>query len=286
MTFRMTIGQKLIASFAAMLCATVVLGIASLTAIRKLTSSLETAVNRTTRKIDLIDSVSNSRSDMLAAQRGFIMFGYAKNPAGEAKAKTLFETAAANWAQKLSEVRPLLVTDEGRRMAEQLEMGLPQWRAAFAEMQGLTASGDCDSAVRIAVDKGVPIYEAVGRQAERLREINNGILEKDREAAAHVESISQAINFGLVGLSLAVGGVVLWLVRDISLTLRRLAGDMAEGADQVARAAAQVASSSQSLAQGSSEQAASLEETSASSEEINSMARKNSGELARRRRSW
>ena len=187
MIFRMTIGQKLIASFAAMLCATVVLGIASLVAISKLTSSLETAVNRTTRKIQLIDSVSNSRSDMLAAQRGFIMFGYAKSPAGEARAKALFEAAAANWATKLSELRPLLVTEEGRRLADQLEAGLPQWRAAFAEIEGLTAGGDCDSAVRIAVDKGVPIYEAVGREAGRLREINNGILEKDREAAAHVE---------------------------------------------------------------------------------------------------
>ena len=275
MTSKMTIGQKLIASFAAMLCATVFLGIASLVSISRLTSRLDAAVNRTTRKIQLIDSVSNSRSDMLAAQRGFIMFAYAKSPAGAARAKGLFETAAANWAAKLSEVRPLLVTEEGRRMADQLETGLPQWRAAFAEIEGFTAGGDCDSAVRIAVDKGVPIYEAVGREAERLREINNGILEKDREAAADVKSVSQAINFGLVGLSLAVGGLVLWLVRDISVTLRRLAGDMAEGADQVAHAAAQVASSSQSLAQCSSEQAASLEETSASSAEINSSAGRN-----------
>ena len=132
MTSKMTIGRKLIASFAAMLFATVILGIASLVAINKLTSRLDTAVNQTTRKLQLIDSVSNSRSDMLAAQRGFIMFAYAKSPVGAAKAKGLFESAAANWAQKLSEVRPMLVTEEGRRMADQLETGLPRWRAAVA----------------------------------------------------------------------------------------------------------------------------------------------------------
>jgi len=75
---------------------------------------------------------------------------------------------------------------------------------------------------------------------------------------------------------LAVGGVAAWAVRAVSNALRRLAGELGDGAEQVASAALQVSSSSQSLAQGSSEQAASLEETSASTEEINSMARKNS----------
>jgi methyl-accepting chemotaxis protein/methyl-accepting chemotaxis protein-1 (serine sensor receptor) len=80
----------------------------------------------------------------------------------------------------------------------------------------------------------------------------------------------------LIGLCLAVGAVVMWVVHDISVTLRRVARELGEGAEEIASAASQVSSSSQSLAQGSSEQAASLEETSASSEEINSMARKNS----------
>jgi len=80
----------------------------------------------------------------------------------------------------------------------------------------------------------------------------------------------------LIGMCLAVGAVVMWVVRDISATLRRVALELGQGADEIASAASQVSSSSQSLAQGSSEQAASLQETSASSEEINSMARKNS----------
>ena len=79
-----------------------------------------------------------------------------------------------------------------------------------------------------------------------------------------------------LGLFVAMGAAILWVVRHVSRSLRELANDLSDGADQVAGAASQVSSSSQSLAQGASEQAASLEETSASSEEINSMARKNS----------
>jgi len=72
----MTIGKKLIASFAVMLVMTLLLGISSLSAISELSSSLDTAVNATTRKIELIDAVSTARSDMLAAQRGVIMFTF------------------------------------------------------------------------------------------------------------------------------------------------------------------------------------------------------------------
>jgi methyl-accepting chemotaxis protein/methyl-accepting chemotaxis protein-1 (serine sensor receptor) len=271
----MTIGQKLIASFAGMLAATLVLGIASLTAIGNLSSSLDTAVNKTTRKIQLIDSISNSKSDLLAAQRGVIMFAYAKSPEGAAKATRLFESAAANWDGSVSELRPLLVAEEARQLTNQLETGLSQWRSAFAEIREFIGRGDPDSAVRIAVDKGIPIYDAAGKDTERLREIQNGLLEKDRQAAADINSTSRGLNLALIVLTFAVGGFVLWLVRGISGTLRRLAGELANGAGQVASAAAQVSSSSQTLAQGSSEQAASLQETSASSEEIRAMAGKN-----------
>ena len=99
-----------------------------------------------------------------------------------------------------------------------------------------------------------------------------------------MKSASQEINFGLVGLSLAVGGVVVWFVREININLRR--GRRHGGRRRAGgQRGGQVSSSSQSLAQGASEQAASLEETSASSEEINSMARRNT-ENSHRPRSW
>ena len=271
----MTIGQKLIACFVAMLVATLALGISGLTTINKLSRSLDTAVNVTTKKMELIDSVSIARSDMLAAQRGVIMFGFAKSTAGAEKANRLFVTSSETWTKNLSELRPLLVTEEGKQLMNQLEIGLSQSRSVLGEIEQLVASGNGDAAVRIAVDKGVPIYDAAGRDTQRIRELDRELLEKDRQAAADIKSMSRWLSIALIALSLVIGGFVLVLVRNVSATLRRLASDMAEGAEQVASAASQVSSSSQSLAQGSSEQAASLEETSASSEEISSMARKN-----------
>lgn len=272
---QMTIGQKLLTSFGAMLLATIILGIASVSGIGSLSKNLDKAVNITTKKIKLIDEVTGARSDMLAGQRGVVLFAYSKSPADADRARQLFNAAADNWARKMIDLRPLLVTEEAKQLANQLDSSLAAWRAAFADIEKLTAAGHPDEASRVAVNQGLPIYLAVGKDTQRLQEIHAGLIQKDRQAAAGTISLSRWATFLLIALSAAVGGWVLWIVRGISSKLRRLASEMNEGAVQVASAAQQVASSSQSLAQGSSEQAASLEETSASGQEINSMAQKN-----------
>jgi methyl-accepting chemotaxis protein/methyl-accepting chemotaxis protein-1 (serine sensor receptor) len=121
----------------------------------------------------------------------------------------------------------------------------------------------------------LPIYEASGKDAQRINEIHKQQLASSRQAAADTRSVSRWIVVVLIGFSLALGVMVFLVVRSISETLKKATAEIREGAEQINSAASQVAASSQSLAQGSSEQAASLEETSASTEEITSMTRKN-----------
>ena len=271
----MTIGKKLTLSCAAMLAATLALGVFSLNAIGKLSDRLDTAVNKTTKKVMLIDAVSGARSDMLAAQRGIVMFTFGKSPAGIEKAKRLFESAAQRWADSLSELKSMLVRDESRQLADQLDASLVAWRAAVGELQECCSAGNPEGGITIAVDKGVPIYEAAGKSAQRIQDIQKELLQNDRQAAAELKVTSRWIAIGLIGLAVALGAAIFIEVRSTSLTLQKAAAEIGEGAEQINSASSQVASSSQSLAQGASQQAASLEETSASSEEITSLTRKN-----------
>ena len=84
-------------------------------------------------------------------------------------------------------------------------------------------------------------------------------------------------NVTIVSIVAIVIGILLafFISRGIINVLKRISGQMDEGADQVASASGQVSSSSQSLAEGSSEQAASIEETSSSLEEMSSMTKQN-----------
>jgi methyl-accepting chemotaxis protein len=271
----MTIGKKLMGSFVATLLLTLALGLSSLNSIGRLSDSFDVAVGKTAKKIVLSGAVDNAESDMVASQRGVIEFTFGKVPSAVEKAKQEFESSAQTWAKSLAEIRPMLVTEEGRQSADQLESNLAAWRPIFAEICQLAASGNPDAALKLAVEKTVPIYQSASKAAQRILEIQIGLLEKDRVATADLNSASHWIALTLIGLSLALGIGILFIVRQTTQTLVKASSELAEGAEQVSSAAGQVSGSSQSLAQGASEQAASLEETSASSEEMASMTRKN-----------
>jgi methyl-accepting chemotaxis protein len=272
---QMTIGKKLIGCFVAMLVLTLSLGIFSLSAISDLSESLNTAINKTTKKIELVDAVSIARSDMLAGQRGVILYTFTKDAGGLERAKQLFESAAGIWSTSISELRPLLVTDEGKQLAAQLDTDLASWRTVFGEIEQLSGAGNAEAAAKVGLEKGVPIYESAGKGSQRVNEIHKQQLENSRQAAADTKSMSRWIALALIGFSIVLGVAIFFVVRAITGALQKATAEIGEGAEQITSAASQVASSSQSLAQGASEQAASLEETSASTEEITSMTRKN-----------
>jgi methyl-accepting chemotaxis protein len=271
----MTIGKKLMGSFAAMLLVTLGLGLSSLHSIGELSDSFETTADKTMKEIVLSDAIREAGTEMVAAQRGMIEFSYGKMPADGEKAKRSFETGAETWAKDLAEVRSMLVTEEGRQLAAQLETELAEWRSAFAEISRLDESGNPDAALKVAVEKSTPIYEAAGKAVQRLQEIQTELLASGRAAAANTESTSRWIALTMIGISIALGIGILFVVRQTNQSLRKASSELSEGAEQVSSASGQVSGSSQSLAQGASEQAASLEETSASSEEMSSMTRKN-----------
>ena len=119
-----------------------------------------------------------------------------------------------------------------------------------------------------------PVSNGVTARAPDLNRSNG-----EKYAADSQQTYTQALWTLVLALtSCVLGGTALAFakVHGLNRSLRQVASELYEGAEQVAGAASQVAASSQTLAQGASDEAASLEETSGSTEEINSMARRNS----------
>ncbi len=272
---QMTLGKKLMLGFGSIIAVALILGATSLNAIGKLANSFDTTVTKSVRKLVLADLINVASSDLLAAQRGVIVYGYAKNPAGIENAKQLFSSASTRYEKAIQEIRPLIENEEAKRVTGELESGLSTWQSVTAEVIRLAEAGDADGAMKVAAEKGLPVHAAVDRNSTRLAEIQTAVLAADDESARELNSRSRWTALGLLGLCLGIGSVVLFAVRQATQTLQTAASELGESAGQVASAAGQVSSSSQALAQGASEQAASIEETSASAEEITSMTRKN-----------
>jgi len=275
MKSEMRIGKKLGLCFAAMLIMVLGLGFAFLSSIGTVNAELDTAINSTAKKIDLIGQIQVAIGEMRAGQRGLIAFSMMKDASKVEMAKGGFAKGSAAIEELVGQVRPLLVTEAGRQSVDTIQSQLSNWLPLYQEIAKACAAQQFDKAMNSNIDRTVTMAREMQSAGSLMVETQRKLLAASRQKADEVVAGSRWIAFALIGMCLVAGGVVLWVVRSVTGSLRGLAGEMSEAASQVASAAAQVSSSSQSLAQGSSEQSASLEETSASSQEINSMAHKN-----------
>lgn len=194
-----------------------------------------------------------------------------------AKHKQEYNEAYDKVQNDLKELQPLLQTGVERQSAETMRAAVAAWQQGYRELVRLCGAGqDAQTITRFVEDQLIPLMDRTDAASEVLAQLQTNEMKAAERKAAESSSRARWIAFVLLGLVLAVGGVVYWVIRQMGRALRALAGELSEGAAQVASAASQVSSAGQSLAQASAEQAASLEETSAATEEINAMAHKNS----------
>ncbi len=277
MNSRWTIGKKLTVSCVAMLAMVIAMGVMSLSTASQLNNELEIATQKTARRLQLAGLMDAAGSDMLAGMRGIVMFSFGKELSRVEMCKRQFDSAADGWQQAIDEARPLLVTEEGRRLVGNLQQQLTQWRGVIVEV-AQAAAQDPNAAMRVALAKGLPIYDANSRDAEAFRNLQNQILAGQRTKAASLYESSRWTGLVIFGLAMGAGAILLVVVQKSCQTLRNTAAALSQSSEQVASAAGQISSSSQSVAQGASEQAASIEETSSSAEEISAMTRKNAAD--------
>ena len=275
MSTRMTLGAKLTLGFGAMLGLSSVLSLGSLAALSSLKQRFDTAANQTARKIELAAEIDALQTQMFSNQRAVILYTYSGDAPHREQFRQQFEQNLGALRSSLSALRPLLILEQGRQLAQTMETSLDRWQAEYQRILALSNAGKATEALTASREKVLPLHTAISQAADELTRLQQGLLESDKAAAAHSYAINRGIAIAGMMLSLALGASVLMAVRGANRTLKHVAAEIAESSSHVSNAAAQVACSSQSLAQGASQQAASLEETSASTEQITSMTRKN-----------
>lgn len=242
---------------------------------RGLGDELDISNSKTAPRIDKVDSLRARGWEMIADMRGVFAFASLNDKERMEQCLKGFGAARKRYDELIAETRPLLVTEEDRRLLTEMETAVKDFDEPAAEYMRLAMEGKFD-AVKPLISKAFAFSETVQKAGQQFRNQQLEMLRNSTAEAASTRSRSVFTSVLLSCLLVAIGALAVFVVRSISRTLVTAIGELSGGAEQVASAAGQVSSSSQSLAQGSSEQAASIEETSASSEEINAMARKNS----------
>ena len=272
---QMSMQTKLLVCFGFLAVTAAVAGVYSVSTIRQFRTQMREEIVGSAARLDQARRIAIDVADMRSATRGVSLFGLMKNDALMSKARSLFETDAADLRDVVRSMQSGALRPDERSAVEAISAAVDQWAVNFASFADLTAAGHAEEASAGASKMMTPQMDAIQKNAAEFGRANGA----RRDAAiANVDvgiGRNQIVMLALVAVVLIAGGAGYFIVAHLAGTLKRIAESVVTGASQVADAAAQVSSSSQSLAQGASQSAASLEETSASADEISSMARKN-----------
>jgi len=273
----MTISKKLYLGYAAALLITIVIGSASIRNLGVLGDQMTDIGTIKTRQLYLTGDVDNLTSDILGATRGVNLNAHRNNMESVRKDFEQIQSETERTRKEASEFAANATSaDLKDQMQTKVLDKLPTYLQLASEDEELVSKGNLAAADALFFDKLYPLMNDISSAADDINQGESKVVNEYAATAVSAVAPARNMSIALVLLALAVGGVVLWIVKGINDVLQGSIAELTDGANQVASAAQQVSSTSQTLAQGASEQAASLEETSASSEEVNSMARKNS----------
>src|SRR5215471_1638997 len=114
-----------------------------------LESSLEEATGTTARKIELSGVLHAAAAGMQAGQQGLVAFAYAKDVERLAGARERFRRNREEMERSLSTIRPLLITEEGKRVAAEIERSVVAWAPLYGELERLAGAGDAAAAAKL-----------------------------------------------------------------------------------------------------------------------------------------
>jgi len=295
----MTVKRKLTLGCAAAALSLLALGYGYRKTVRSLGDLLDSAADRSARRMELVGEVReifqdlkhDSMRDQIAYALAQIERGARGQPADGTSCSAChtprpredrirdLEVAGRTARSRTQHLRALMTDPVGVKALEAVDKQLTLWLQRNREYLDLASAGKFDEAHTVLRDGLMPVAQEVEEVARVLSRREREALDDSKAAA------NQAIRFGLwrVGLlivvCLLVVGGVLWTAFRVVAGLRGAVMEMSDVVVEMGVTAGDVSAAAKSLALGASQQAASIEETSASSEQIDSMARKNSDTL-------
>lgn len=271
----MTIKRKLFLSYGLMTCLAVGMGVTSIVILRNLANATQQLGVTSARKLYDAGMANGTTSEMSAAARGVLLYAQEGN-------QIAFEAAVVDYAKSISDTRKFFaemhslgLSSKGTELVEAMESDIDKADPVYQRYLGEIRAGKYKEAIELDKAELMPALQRVDDGGFQLIAHEQENMTKVNDMAQGEVSFGQWLMVILLAVGIAIGVVLVFIIRGLDAQLRQSVLELTEGSDQVASAATQVSSSSQSLARDTSEQAAMIEETSASAEEINSMAKRN-----------
>ena len=270
-----SIQAKLLLSFGLVVAATLANSVYATVSARNLREQLSNDIAGATALLDNARQVTIGISNMRSAMRGVTLFSLQHDDAQVFKARTAFETTAAQMRTAIGEMSSRNLSAADRASVAEIQSALDQWTRLWPHFAEMCTSGHGDQANVYALANMTPVMDLLQKNAAELGRASRA---REDEATRSVDADvarSVVVNIMIAAVILLIGAGTFTKVSGLVRSLKQIAQSVTASAWEIANAASHVASASDSLAQQASQQAAALEETSASSEEISTTTRRN-----------
>jgi methyl-accepting chemotaxis protein/methyl-accepting chemotaxis protein-1 (serine sensor receptor) len=271
----MTIKRKLFLSYGLMTCLAVGMGVTSVVIMHNLANATQDLGVTSARKLFDAGMINGTTSELPAAARGVLLYAQEGDQANFDAAVADYAKSIANTKKSFADMRSLGMSSREAELADGMESEINQADPVYQRSLGMIRAGKYKEAIQIDNAELMPQLQKVDDSGLQLMNQQQQNMAKVNEMAQGQVAFGHWLMIVLLCIGIAIGVVVVFIIRTLDNQLRQSVLELTEGSDQVASAATQVSSSSQALARDTSEQAAMIEETSASAEEINSMAKRN-----------
>jgi ABC-type transporter Mla subunit MlaD len=250
---QMSFGRKLGIAFGVMLAATVVLSVAALWSISGLSDEFDIAAVNITKKMQISDAMGTDTALLLSYERAALVRFSINEKERAATYDASFNEASKRIAAGIAEVRPLLATDEGKRLIKDLEDELNNWGSVHQEMWQTLRNGKFSAAMEIVDAKLLPIANKMQKTIDDFDALQSRLLAAAVEAG-HGKVSTSHWTVGAASLFfLTVWGVALWIVRRASADQERLTKEREEAAASLEQLLTNITQKSGGLTRSSEE---------------------------------
>src|SRR5579871_3980966 len=148
----MTLGRKLGYCLAGAGVSTAILGVCAWISVSQLKNELDVAANRTAKKVTLVSDMKAAVLTFRLAERGILLFSSVHGQEKVELNKKLFATSVGKVKAKIGELRPLLISEEGRNLTNKAESGVADYVSQQEDVPRLCAEGKVQEAIQWDMD--------------------------------------------------------------------------------------------------------------------------------------
>lgn len=252
----MTISGKIIGGYMLVLMMLVIVLSVSFHSIRTLQGAYSEFIDVEERLVDGADELRFELRDQVAHYRGLLLY-----PAEHKSYWDLLQKDHRQFAEAIDKMREIVLTEEGRRMLEEIVDLQVDHRQAQEKVIALVQQGKHAEAVELGVKEVRPRTDGVINRIERFRERELNLEAKGRaDVAATVKKLSAAMTAVAILAIIAGLAIAFSVTRTVTRRLRESITLLSSSSAQILATAAQVASASEETATAVSETTTTVEE--------------------------